>query len=208
MIRNIIWDVDGTLFDTYPGITQAFLSALSEVGISGSERQVSELAQVSLSTCGKTLTRQYGLELEPFMQRFSALYKQTPPEDEPPFPGVEAVCAAAVAAGGVNVIATHRGRWGLDRLLDAHGLRRWFAGIRTADDHFPRKPDPAMFNDLIAAHSLRPDETLALGDRDLDIQAGMAAGARTGFYGEWTGAGRPDWAGTDYAGLVRWMQAG
>ncbi len=207
MIRSIIWDVDGTLFDTYPGITRAFLAALAELGVTGSERQVSELAQVSLSRCGKTLAEQYGLELDPFMECFVELYRQTPPETEPPFPGVEAVCAAAIEAGGVNVIATHRGRWGLERLLDTHGLRHWFAGIRTADDHFPRKPDPSMFNDLIEAHALQREETLALGDRALDIQAGMAAGVHTAFYGKWTGEGRPDWVGTDYADLVRWLQA-
>ena len=32
MFRNIIWDVDGTLFDTYPAIAQAIKAALHELG--------------------------------------------------------------------------------------------------------------------------------------------------------------------------------
>ena len=32
MIRNIIWDVDGTLFDTYPAITFAISKSLLESG--------------------------------------------------------------------------------------------------------------------------------------------------------------------------------
>jgi phosphoglycolate phosphatase-like HAD superfamily hydrolase len=30
MFRNIIWDVDGTLFDTYPAIARAFKAALMD----------------------------------------------------------------------------------------------------------------------------------------------------------------------------------
>jgi phosphoglycolate phosphatase-like HAD superfamily hydrolase len=32
MFRNIIWDVDGTLFDTYPAIAKAFQVALNDLG--------------------------------------------------------------------------------------------------------------------------------------------------------------------------------
>jgi len=32
MFRNIIWDVDGTLFDTYPSMAKAFQAALSDLG--------------------------------------------------------------------------------------------------------------------------------------------------------------------------------
>ncbi|MGE5598647.1 MAG: HAD hydrolase-like protein, partial [Bacteroidota bacterium] len=38
MLRNIIWDVDGTLFDTYPPIAKAFQEALDELGIKASRR--------------------------------------------------------------------------------------------------------------------------------------------------------------------------
>ena len=33
-LRHIIWDAGGTLFDTYPATTAAFLAALDERGIS------------------------------------------------------------------------------------------------------------------------------------------------------------------------------
>ena len=34
MIRNILWDVDGTLFDTYPAITYAISKSLNKMGLS------------------------------------------------------------------------------------------------------------------------------------------------------------------------------
>jgi phosphoglycolate phosphatase-like HAD superfamily hydrolase len=39
MFRNIIWDVDGTLFDTYPAIARAFQTALNDLG---SDRRTSQ----------------------------------------------------------------------------------------------------------------------------------------------------------------------
>jgi phosphoglycolate phosphatase-like HAD superfamily hydrolase len=35
MYKNIIWDFDGTLFDSYPAIAGAFLSALLDHGTTG-----------------------------------------------------------------------------------------------------------------------------------------------------------------------------
>jgi len=34
MIRNILWDFDGTLFDTYPTIAGAYAAALAEWKVS------------------------------------------------------------------------------------------------------------------------------------------------------------------------------
>lgn len=207
MIRNIIWDVDGTLFDTYPAITRAYIAALAEKNLPGDPEQVRELAQVSLGLCGKTLAQQYGLDADQLIERFAEHYSRTPEEEQPPFPGAEALCAYIHAAGGVNLIATHRGRASLEKLLRFYRLERWFAGSLTADENYPRKPHPGMFNALIEQDQLRRQETLALGDRELDIQAGAAAGVRTAYYGIWpVGEGQPDWSGVDYAGLLRWLE--
>jgi phosphoglycolate phosphatase-like HAD superfamily hydrolase len=32
MYKNIIWDFDGTLFNTYPAITASFNSTLDDIG--------------------------------------------------------------------------------------------------------------------------------------------------------------------------------
>jgi phosphoglycolate phosphatase-like HAD superfamily hydrolase len=55
MIRNIIWDVDGTLFDTYPAIAQAFKAALNDLGADASLDWIEGLARKSLGRCASTL---------------------------------------------------------------------------------------------------------------------------------------------------------
>ena len=90
-----------------------------------------------------------------------------------------------VLRGGhkVGVIVTHRGPQGTAELLAASGLSGLFSGCITAADAYPRKPDPAAFNEIIERHGLVRDETMAIGDRDIDVLAGRSAGLFTCFFG-------------------------
>ena len=96
-----------------------------------------------------------------------------------PFPGVPEVCAWVTAHGGLNLVATHRARPLTEALLRYHGLAPLFSDVVTIFDGFPRKPDPAMLLALLDRHRLPPDDTLAVGDREIDLQAGEAAGLTT-----------------------------
>jgi phosphoglycolate phosphatase-like HAD superfamily hydrolase len=40
LIKDIIWDFDGTLFDTYPGTVNAFIMALKDNGIEETSENV------------------------------------------------------------------------------------------------------------------------------------------------------------------------
>ena len=183
MIRNIIWDVDGTLFDTYPAIAQAFKAALNDFGVDASLDWIQRLARKSLGHCASTLADTYQLDAESIGQAFAAHYDLTRPEDQPPFPGVIAVCDYICTEGGKNVIVTHRGRQGTADLLAGHHMSGYFAGCLTRDDGYPKKPDPAAFEAILAAHSLEREQTIAIGDRDIDVLAGQAAGLFTCLFG-------------------------
>ncbi len=179
MIRNIIWDAGGTLFDTYPAMTQAFLSALGESGIQAPAEWVRGLAQVSQRHCAETLAAAYHLDYDNLWQRYKVYLASAPPEQQPPFPGAREVCQWIGAHGGKNLMATHRARELTEKLLGAHGLTSLFSGVVTIFDGYPRKPDPAMLLALAEQHRLARGETLAVGDREIDLQAGRAAGMLT-----------------------------
>ena len=40
MFTDIIWDFDGTLFDTYPPMTEAFKRALNDLGYDDDEKHI------------------------------------------------------------------------------------------------------------------------------------------------------------------------
>jgi len=183
IFRNIIWDVDGTLFDTYPAIAKAFQVALNDLGKDASLSWIEGLAKTSISNCVTTLANQYQLSEEDIGQAFGEHYDRTPPEQQPPFPGVITVCEYICTLGGMNVIVTHRGREGTNELLAANKMAHYFAGCLAREDGYPKKPHPAAFEAMLKTHNLQREETMAVGDRGIDVLAGQAAGIFTCLFG-------------------------
>lgn len=206
-LRNIIWDVDGTLFDTYPAISRAFQAALIDLGHDAPLDRIAELARESLGHCATTLAQDYRLEQDELEAAFLRHYDAAGPEAQPPFPGVKEICEHVCRIGGQNLIVTHRGARGTAELLAASGLTQFFSGGITHADGYPRKPDPAAFNAIIDRHGLNRDETLAIGDRDIDVQAGRAAGVFTGLFGSTGSADEADLAISDFRDLARLLEA-
>jgi HAD superfamily hydrolase (TIGR01509 family) len=199
MIQHLIWDVDGTLFDTYPAIARSFQAALNDLGVTVIFDEIMRLAQISLDHCLNTLSTAYALDADELEEHFDRHYRTVTPQDQPPFAGVPEICEHIRARGGINLIVTHRGRAGLDRLLATHHLAEYFADITSNDDAYPRKPDPAAFLALIERHRLPREATLGVGDRDIDVLAAQAAGLRAALFGTNRGASTPDFFFTDYA---------
>lgn len=183
MFRNIIWDVDGTLFDTYPAITQAIQAALNDLGKDASLAWIAELAKQSLSHCAAVFIDKYQMDRGALEQALEKHFNRITIEESPLFPGVIHLCQHICSIKGKNVIVTHRERKSTLELLAGYKLSGFFAGCITRDDGYPRKPDPSAFEAALDMYHLQRDETLTVGDRQIDMQAGQAAGLFSCFYG-------------------------
>ncbi len=205
MIRNIIWDVDGTLFDTYPPIVRAFKKAIEYLGKETSTEQIEELTKISLSHCIETLSTEYQLEKDDIGQEFMRYYGDVSAEESPPFRGVVEICAYICSINGKNVIVTHRGRAGTVELLSTHRLMDKFSDYIVRDDEYPRKPDPAAFIATLEKNNLNKEETINIGDREIDIVAGQSAGIFSCLYGSNVSNVEPDLVIDDFADLYRFI---
>jgi phosphoglycolate phosphatase-like HAD superfamily hydrolase len=183
VIRNILWDVDGTLFDTYPAITYAISQALNGLDESAALNVIDSLARQSIDHCLATLAQRFDLDQDLLRRRYLAAYKALPLAKQPPFPDARAVCSKVCEQRGVNVAVTHRSARSTQALLDAHGLAPLFAGIVSVEQGYPRKPDPAMVLAALETYALDPVDTWMVGDRALDIEAGRIAGVHTCLFG-------------------------
>lgn len=176
MIRNIVWDVDGTLFDTYPAIAQSYHQAVIDLGGDAPLDWILRQARVTVSHCVSSLAERCGLPEAEIARKADAYYDQIPASDQPPMPGVIEICRYIRSLGGKNLIVTHRGRRSMDDLLAVHNMTDLFSGCITRDDGYPRKPDPAAFLATVKIHQLDLSETINVGDREIDILAGQGAG--------------------------------
>lgn len=179
MIRHLIWDTDGVLFDTRPAVTYAISQSLNEMGCAIALNVVDDLARQSLDYCVDTLAARFRLDPALLRQRSAEHYRQIPPERQPSIPGAREVCAWIAARGGLNLIVTARKLESTRALLAAHGMTEFFSDIFTPEQGYPCKPDPAILLAALNKHALNPAETLLIGHRESDIQAGRAAGVAT-----------------------------
>jgi HAD superfamily hydrolase (TIGR01509 family) len=205
IIRHAIWDVDGTLFDAYPAMCRAFVLALADFGASAPLEEIDRLARVEVFHCAEVLAARFGLDPNQLIRVFGKHYVAIPLADQPPFPDAREVCERIVARGGVNAIVTHRNAESMAGLLAVHGMQPLFAQVITRDDGYPRKPDPAAFVAVLQHQGLDPRETLSIGDREIDILAGRAAGTRTCLFGGGPSETPADLKIADFAELLAWL---
>lgn len=202
MILNIIWDVDGTLLDTYPAITEAYHEVVRAHGGTVDRARIGELARVGLGHCAAALAAALGLAPSAVAAEFEARYGRSPLETQGPFAGAVEVCRSVRASGGVNTIFTHRGRASTRSLLETHRMTDLFAAWLSVEDGYPKKPDPRGFDALLQRFRLPRETTIAIGDRGIDIAAGRAAGLYTVLYGTGRSDPEPDLGVTDYSTLL------
>jgi len=168
--RYYIWDLGGTLLDNYEASTGAFVSALAEFGLSGEHDAVYRALRVSTDEAVAT----FAPNVPGFVDRYRAL--EAPHMDDPLlFPGAVSVLSAVIASGGMNFLVSHRDNQVLD-ILNRAEITDKFTEIVTKDNGFARKPNPESFNYLIDKYGLDRAATVTVGDRQIDIEAGVAAG--------------------------------
>ena len=182
-------------------------SALASFGVAASSEWLLVLFRQTTGYALRTVAATYDVDLEMLANRFRTAYDASEPALQPPFPFAREVCAHLADRGGSNFIVTHRGRASLERLLGANGLLGPFRDEITADDPYPRKPDPASILALLLRYRLDPCRCMLVGDRDLDLEAGIRAGIRTCFFGEDSHTIRADLEVMGLDQLLHWLGA-
>ncbi|GAB6437828.1 MULTISPECIES: HAD-IA family hydrolase [Bacillus] len=160
---NILWDFDGTLFDTYPVYTKILSQVL---GKEISEEEIYTKLKVSFSHA----IDYYEISKKQ-LSEIDVLESRIMIEDIKPFEKVEEVLKFA----DKNVIMTHKDRAGVLPILNHYGWDKYFVDMVTIDDGFPRKPNALSYDYLHKKHNI----DLAIGDRELDLLPAKELGIST-----------------------------
>ena len=180
MIKHIIWDFDGTLFDSYPGMVNAFLRALKKYEIEAEYDEVLKLFLNSEKTAVQYYQNQFLLG-EELTEVYQDEKSHIDLSNMLPFPYAKEVCQRIKEAGRYNYILTHRGSTTYD-ILRKNGMVELFTEIVTKDNQFARKPDPEAIYYLLDKYQIHPKEAMIVGDRDIEILLGQKAKVKTCFY--------------------------
>lgn len=173
--RNVIWDFDGTLFDTYPGMCDNLRRAMASIGIDVSVEELMPRFLSSLRDAIEYCAEQGRIDSDVAFQTYRTWVASHPLPVAVPFPGAGEIVAKFRAAGGQNFVFTHRGE-SVHTYLAQEGWTPYFTEVVPFSAAFERKPSPSGNLYLMERHGLVKEETLAVGDRELDVLAAKNAG--------------------------------
>ncbi len=182
MYKHMIWDFDGTLFDTYEVMGKALQLTFQSIGVNEPLEDIIRLMKVSISEALHYYAGQYLID-EEFIKEYEATRRKMELEECKPYPGVIELLKHIKETGRYNYLFTHRGISSIT-FLQKHQIYDYFTDCITSANSFERKPSPAAILHLTERYQMKPQEAIMIGDRDLDILSAKNAGIHACFFDE------------------------
>ena len=177
-LRAVLFDLDGTLADSEPLITQAVSESCAAFGHTIRPAQVAERMGPPMTVMLQSLLP-IGLdEAQAIYDDYQRRYNGTFVPRTQPLPGAPELLAALRQRGVRMAVVTNKNERGGKLLVEAMGWTPFFevvAGMDTAPQAKPA-PDPALY--ALNAIGAAPRESAFVGDSEADMACGAAAGLR------------------------------
>ena len=173
-----IWDLDGTLLDSYEAILSGIEETFAQFSIPYDKEKVREfILKFSVQDLLEKVAEERKLDVEVLNQvRAQSLAEKN--AQVVLMPGSRDVLAWAEESGIQQFVYTHKGDNALTILRDLD-LESYFTEILTSQSGFARKPSSEAATYLIDKHQLNPDNTYYIGDRTLDVEFAQNSGIQS-----------------------------
>ena len=182
----IVFDWDGTLFDSTALITHCIQASAVDLGLPRpSDADASYVIGMGLSDALAHAVPDLPAERHKELGLRFRHHYLADQHRLTLFKGSLEMLAALQVRGHLLAVATGKNRRGLDEVLDTVELQGMFDATRTADET-AGKPDPKMLIELMTQLDVLPERTLMIGDTTHDLQ--LAANAGTASVGVSYGA--------------------
>ena len=173
-----IWDLDGTLLDSYEAILSGIEETFGQFSIPYDKEKVREfILKYSVQDLLEQVSEERKLDAEVLNQvRTQSLAEKN--AQVVLMPGAREVLSWADQAGIQQFVYTHKGDNALTILRDL-GLESYFTEILTSQSGFARKPSPEAATYLLDKYQLNPEKTYYIGDRTLDVEFAQNSGIQS-----------------------------
>lgn len=175
--KAYIWDLDGTLLNSYGVIVETLYRMTQEFGVP--ERKEDIHSFIIASTVGRyfaVLHEKTGLAVETIHWRYSEISSSLQGMITV-MPGAIDLLSALSMRGDRHFVYTHRGKTSYE-LLFKLGISRYMEDIVTEADGFAQKPAPDAVNYLVEKYGLDRQHTYYVGDRNIDTGCARNAGIK------------------------------
>ena len=180
-LKACIWDLDGTLLDSYGSIVSSLARIAEEYRTGDSYDDIMKaVKQGSVSAYLRQMSEKTGADYRLLYDRYREV-SHGKTDEITLIPGSAETLEALRDAGAEHFVYTHRGK-STGPLLDRLGLTRFFTEIVTFENGFRPKPSGEGVEYLVDRYGLDRNATAYVGDRTLDVYCAKDAGVRAVLY--------------------------
>lgn len=173
-----IWDLDGTLLDSYGIIVNSLYEVYKEKGAEIDKQEIlKEVIGESVSSFIMKMEKRFGIPFDDLKDRYSYISGNEKLNIKA-MNNAKEVLEYLQSKNIRNFVFTHRGVT-TETVLKNIGIYDYFEEIVTSLNKFKRKPDPEGINYLINKYNLDKDRTYYVGDRKIDIDCANNAGIKS-----------------------------
>ena len=177
-LQNVIFDLDGTLVDSLPGIEYAIDCALRERNYPLRSRDVRALIGPPIRYTLQTISEETAPEaLDGLESAFRRAYDTDGWKRTVLQPEASETLGWLVANGRSLFIVTNKPQPATRRIIEHFGLIDFFSTILSPDSKVPKYRSKAeMIRHLMLSGSVNADDSLFVGDTREDFEAATAVG--------------------------------
>jgi phosphoglycolate phosphatase len=199
MRRSAIFDLDGTLTDSKPGILGCLVNTLEAHGIAWTGPLDWFIGPPADDSMRRLMPDADELQRAALLHDYRLCYDATGWAENSVYPGVQALLQNLQAAGWQLFVCTSKREDFAVRILEKFSLSPYFLALYADTAGSLHHTKTALLRRLLNEQSLDPASTFMVGDRNFDIEAARANGvtsiAVTYGYGtpEELASARPDY---------------
>jgi len=208
-VRAIVFDLDGTLADTFDDLAASVNRVRAARGappLSTAEVR-SHVGRGSRNLVRAVVPAAGEADVDEVLRAFVLDYSRHLADATRPYPGViETLQVLSRPGGPAMAVLSNKPEAPARATLSALGLERFFLGVFGGDSLPVMKPDPGALLAVLDRLGVAPGEAIMVGDSDIDIRTGRAAGVKVALVATGladTASLDPDWRIDDLRALVR-----
>lgn len=171
--NNIIFDFDGTLVNSQPGVVKAFKKVVKELTAKKITEQ--EIAQLIGAPLAQIISILLNTNDEAIINRGQDLFKEYYSKEglyqNIVYPGIKGMLESLKNQSRQLFVVSNKIELFMNKILEQHDLKKYFTLILGTDgtDTQSKKPDQVKY--LLTRHKLKKQETVMVGDTENDIMA-------------------------------------